>query len=78
MVNSAYFSPSGTKLLTTCIDNRLRVWDSWASGASEPSRQMVHSHDFNRCACGGANLYLDISVRYLVGCYHLICAVGGR
>ena len=49
VVNSAYFSPrTGGKLLTTCIDNRLRVWDSWAAGSAEPSRQMVHSHDFNR------------------------------
>lgn len=34
VVNSAYFSPrSGTKILTTCIDNRctlqcMRAWDS--------------------------------------------------
>lgn len=28
VVNSAYFSPwTGRKVLTTCIDNRLRVWD---------------------------------------------------
>jgi DNA damage-binding protein 2 len=28
VVNSAYFSPhTGQKLLTTCIDNRIRIWD---------------------------------------------------
>ena len=28
VVNAAYFSPvTGRKILTTCIDNRLRVWD---------------------------------------------------
>ena len=28
VINSAYFSPvSGRKILTTCQDNRIRVWD---------------------------------------------------
>jgi hypothetical protein len=28
VVNAAYFSPlTGRKILTTCIDNRLRIWD---------------------------------------------------
>lgn len=49
VVNSAYFSPlSGSKVLTTCIDNRLRVWDSIWNCQEPPSRAIVHSHDFNR------------------------------
>jgi DNA damage-binding protein 2 len=53
VVNAACFSPlTGRRLLTTCQDNRLRVWDvnsssgSLASGV--PDRELVHSHDFNR------------------------------
>ncbi|KAG5064097.1 hypothetical protein JHK85_005280 [Glycine max] len=49
VVNSAYFSPiSGTKILTTSQDNRLRVWDSIFGNVDSPSREIVHSHDFNR------------------------------
>ncbi|KAG4954969.1 hypothetical protein JHK87_040563 [Glycine soja] len=49
VVNSAYFSPiSGTKILTTSQDNRLRVWDSIFGNMDSPSREIVHSHDFNR------------------------------
>jgi len=49
VVNSAYFSPiTGTKILTTCQDNRLRVYDNAALASGPPSRTIVHSHDFNR------------------------------
>ncbi|KAL5748072.1 hypothetical protein ACOSQ2_025369 [Xanthoceras sorbifolium] len=49
VVNSAYFSPlSGSKILTTSQDNRLRIWDSIFSNMDTPSREIVHSHDFNR------------------------------
>ena len=49
VVNSAYWSPvSGTKILTTCIDNRLRVWDNLHGDLAAPSREIVHSHDFGR------------------------------
>ncbi|KAI3906601.1 hypothetical protein MKW98_009509 [Papaver atlanticum] len=49
VVNSAYFSPvSGSKILTTSIDNRLRVWDCVFSNLDNPSREIVHSHSFNR------------------------------
>ncbi|XP_043725212.1 protein DAMAGED DNA-BINDING 2 isoform X2 [Telopea speciosissima] len=49
VVNSAYFSPqSGSKILTTAQDNRLRVWDSIFGNLDSPSREIVHSHDFNR------------------------------
>ncbi|GLT81707.1 hypothetical protein SLE2022_001430 [Rubroshorea leprosula] len=49
VVNSAYFSPlSGSKILTTSQDNRLRVWDSIFGNLESPSREIVHSHDFNR------------------------------
>ncbi|CAK9164213.1 unnamed protein product [Ilex paraguariensis] len=49
VVNSAYFSPhSGSKILTTSQDNRLRVWDSIFGELDSPSREIVHSHDFNR------------------------------
>ncbi|KAL6848212.1 hypothetical protein ACP4OV_022340 [Aristida adscensionis] len=49
VVNSAYFSPqSGTKILTTCQDNRIRVWDYIFGNLQSPSREIVHSHDFNR------------------------------
>ncbi|TKY56462.1 DAMAGED DNA-BINDING 2 [Spatholobus suberectus] len=49
VVNSAYFSPlSGTKILTTSLDNRLRIWDSIFGNMDSPSREIVHSHDFNR------------------------------
>ncbi|KAH6814522.1 damaged DNA binding 2 [Perilla frutescens var. frutescens] len=49
VVNSAYFSPqSGSKILTTSQDNRIRVWDSIFGDLDSPSREIVHSHDFNR------------------------------
>nr|AND01145.1 putative damaged DNA-binding 2 [Linum usitatissimum] len=49
VVNSAYFSPTtGCKILTTAQDNRLRVWDSIFGDLESPSREIVHSHDFNR------------------------------
>ncbi|GMG98331.1 hypothetical protein Nepgr_000171 [Nepenthes gracilis] len=49
VVNSAYFSPqTGSKILTTSQDNRLRVWDSIFGSLDSPSREIVHSHDFNR------------------------------
>lgn len=49
LVNSAYFSPqTGTKLMSTCIDNRVRVWDYVHSIDKPPDREIVHSHDFNR------------------------------
>ncbi|KAK9908379.1 hypothetical protein WJX75_006998 [Coccomyxa subellipsoidea] len=49
VVNAAYFSPrSGTKIMTTCIDNRLRIWDYILSASDAPDREIVHSHDFNR------------------------------
>ncbi|KAG2673156.1 hypothetical protein I3760_13G076700 [Carya illinoinensis] len=49
VVNSAYFSPlSGSKILTTSQDNRLRIWDSIFGDLDSPSREIVHSHDFNR------------------------------
>ncbi|PWA69615.1 damaged DNA binding 2 [Artemisia annua] len=49
VVNSAYFSPlSGSKIITTSIDNRIRVWDSIFGNLDNPSREIVHSHDFNR------------------------------
>lgn len=49
VVNSAYFSPaSGTKILTTCQDNRIRIWDSIFGNLDLPSREIVHSNDFNR------------------------------
>ncbi|KAH7672934.1 DNA damage-binding protein 2 [Dioscorea alata] len=49
VVNSAYFSPrTGSKILTTSIDNRIRVWDSIFTNMESPSREIVHSQDFNR------------------------------
>ena len=49
VVNSAYFSPrTGSKILTTAQDNRIRVWDSIFGNLESPSREIVHSHDFNR------------------------------
>ncbi|XP_065878301.1 protein DAMAGED DNA-BINDING 2 [Euphorbia lathyris] len=49
VVNSAYFSPlSGSKILTTSQDNRISVWDSIFGNLDSPSREIVHSHDFNR------------------------------
>lgn len=49
VVNSAHFSPlSGRKILTTCLDNRLRVWDDISRWDGPPDREIIHSHDFNR------------------------------
>jgi DNA damage-binding protein 2 len=49
VVNAAYFSPQGHKILTTCQDNRLRVWDYALRAEGPADHEMVHSHDFNRC-----------------------------
>lgn len=51
VINGASFSRvCGRKMLTTCQDNRLRVWDYWAAAesGSPPDREIVHSHNFNR------------------------------
>lgn len=49
VVNSAYFSPvTGKKLLTTCQDNRVRVWNYLLALDGPPDKEIVHSHDFNR------------------------------
>ncbi|GLC35552.1 hypothetical protein PLESTM_000336600 [Pleodorina starrii] len=50
VVNAAYFSPhTGRRILTTCQDNRLRVWDYAPYNCNGPAdREIVHSHDFNR------------------------------
>ncbi|XP_062232771.1 DNA damage-binding protein 2-like [Phragmites australis] len=49
VVNSGYFSPhSGNKILTTCQDNRIRVWDYIFGNLEPPNRESVHSPDFNR------------------------------
>lgn len=53
VINAAYFSPlTGNKIVTTCQDNRIRVWDQWSLAAlsndGAPSREIVHSHTFNR------------------------------
>lgn len=34
--------------MTTCQDNRIRVWDYIFGDLQSPSREIVHSHDFNR------------------------------
>lgn len=49
VVTAAYFSPvTGNKIMTTCQDNRIRVWDNICGNLAKPSREIVHSHDFNR------------------------------
>eukprot|EP00742_Colponemidia_sp_Colp-10_P006298 GILJ01006750.1.p1 GENE.GILJ01006750.1~~GILJ01006750.1.p1 ORF type:complete len:500 (-),score=33.37 GILJ01006750.1:387-1814(-) len=49
VVNSAFFSPwTGSKILATCQDNRLYVWDNITAGIERYSRDIIHSHDFNR------------------------------
>lgn len=49
VVNNAVFSPhTGRKILTTCQNNRICVWDSLLDVRGPPSREIVHSHDFNR------------------------------
>ncbi|CAN1221748.1 Protein DAMAGED DNA-BINDING 2 [Linum grandiflorum] len=40
--------PHKRVILTTAQDNRLRVWDSIFGDLESPSREIVHSHDFNR------------------------------
>ncbi|EME27296.1 protein damaged DNA-binding 2 [Galdieria sulphuraria] len=48
VVNAAFFSPVyGTKILSTCQDNRLRIWDNIQQDL-KVSREIIHSHDFNR------------------------------
>lgn len=34
--------------MSTCTDNRLRVWDNLYAGVEAPTREIVHSQDFNR------------------------------
>ncbi|WIA23508.1 hypothetical protein OEZ85_000248 [Tetradesmus obliquus] len=41
-------SGRGRQILTTCQDNRLRVWSNLLACDGPPSREIVHSHDFNR------------------------------
>lgn len=50
VINAAYFSPvTGRKILSTCQDNRLRVWDNFGAALGcPPDREIVHSHTFNR------------------------------
>ena len=51
VVSAVSFSPlTGRKLISTCTDNRLRVWDAVGSGrlSATPDHENVHSHDFNR------------------------------
>ena len=52
VVSHAAFSPiTGRTLVTTCTDNRLRVWDRVGVAGrvdGPPSREIVHSHDFSR------------------------------
>jgi len=52
VVNCADWSPwSGSKILTTCQDNRLRVYENAAAlprGGKAADVEIVHSHDFNR------------------------------
>ena len=49
VVSSAYFSHvTGNSVLTTCQDNRVRIWDQPGRLGGPASREMVHSHDFNR------------------------------
>lgn len=47
-MNQAAFSPSGRQILTTCQDNRLRLWSNLLACDGPPTREIVHSHDFNR------------------------------
>ena len=52
VINAADFSPlTGKKILTTCQDNRMRVWDHWPTSSvsdGTPDREIIHSHNFNR------------------------------
>eukprot|EP00892_Ulva_mutabilis_P011938 jgi/Ulvmu1/9116/UM005_0211.1 len=48
-ISAASFSPAtGRSILTTCGDNRLRLWDDVARADGPPDRELVHSHDYNR------------------------------
>lgn len=45
VINSAYFSPvTGRKVLTTCQDNRIRVWDYLMAGREVSSFWCGFSH----------------------------------
>ena len=45
VVNSAWFSPvTGQKIMTTCIDNRIRIWDTLFNAAQPADREIIHSH----------------------------------
>ena len=49
VISAAAFSPrTGHAIMTTCSDNRLRIWDDVSRADGDPSRELVHSHDFNR------------------------------
>jgi DNA damage-binding protein 2 len=49
VISAASFSPcTGNAIMTTCGDNRIRIWDDVSRAGEAPSRQLVHSHDFNR------------------------------
>lgn len=49
IVNNAVFSPlTGKKIMTTCVDNRIRIWDDISRWDCDPDREIIHSHDFNR------------------------------
>lgn len=49
VISAAVFSPAtGRSILTTCGDNRLRLWDDVGRVDGPPDRELVHSHDFNR------------------------------
>jgi DNA damage-binding protein 2 len=49
VVNSASFSPlTGRKIMTSCQDNRIRIWDLIQLAGGPPSREIVHSHNFSR------------------------------
>ena len=45
VVNSAWFSPvTGQKIMTTCIDNRIRIWDTLFNADQPADREIIHSH----------------------------------
>jgi hypothetical protein len=51
IASNAVFSPySGTKILATCGDNRLRIWSNFCGTGltSAAAVEHIHSHDFNR------------------------------
>ncbi|KAB2616523.1 protein DAMAGED DNA-BINDING 2-like [Pyrus ussuriensis x Pyrus communis] len=60
VVNSAYFSPmSGSKILSTSQDSRIRIWDSIFGNMDTPSREIVHSHDFNHESLAVIGCYMS-------------------